>query len=180
MAECCAAVLEGSTLRLDYWGRSVVMTWPDLEPHYPDGQALPAFDAGMILYYLSLGDGIPLASRWIAFRELPDGAFYHLAYQRYSGDRVAADFGRDPSAFAAASRRISGAPLSEFGAPAFAFRPLPRVPAGGHPVAGRRRVSPRGAIVFDAAASHYMTTDGLGLLGGGLAGRLARAADDRA
>jgi hypothetical protein len=29
--------------------------------------------------------------------------------------------------------------------------------------------------LFDASASHYMTTDGLALLGGGLAGRLEKA-----
>jgi hypothetical protein len=31
-------------------------------------------------------------------------------------------------------------------------------------------------VLFDAASRHYMTTDGLALLGGGLAGRLARPA----
>jgi hypothetical protein len=34
----------------------------------------------------------------------------------------------------------------------------------------------RASVLFDAAASHYMTTDGLALLGAGLARRLSRAA----
>ena len=34
----------------------------------------------------------------------------------------------------------------------------------------------RAAILFDASASHYLTTDGLALLGSGLASRLLRTA----
>lgn len=178
MADCCDAVLDGSSLTMDYWGRPVVLAWPELEPRYQDSEVLPAFDTGMLLYYLSLADGTPPAGRWISFRELPGGAFYHLAYQRYSGDRLAGDFGLDPAGFASASGRIHGEPLSEFGAPAFSFRPLPRILLAAILWPGDEDFPSRGAIVFDAAASHYMTTDGLGLLAGGLAARLARAWGD--
>jgi hypothetical protein len=41
---------------------------------------------------------------------------------------------------------------------------------------GDDEIAARAAILFDAAAGHYMPTDGLALLGSGLAGRLIRAA----
>ncbi len=171
------ADLSDDGLRLKYWGRPVALAWPDLEPQWVDsGQPCPAFDAAMVLYYLRCADGAPMADRWISFRELPDGTFYVLAYQRYSGDRLAQAFGRDPAAFNSASRLLGGWPLPAISPHAFAFEPLPRIRLAAVLWPGDEEFPPRGSVLFDGAASHYMTTDGLGLLGGGLAGRLVRAA----
>ena len=35
----------------------------------------------MFLYYLQTADGSPLKGKWVAFRDLPGGMFYHQAYQ---------------------------------------------------------------------------------------------------
>jgi hypothetical protein len=171
-----AAFSEDGRLHISYWGRRAVMTWPSLDPCWEaDGKPCPVFDAAMLLYYLRSADGAPLADRWIGFRELPDGSFYHMAYQRYSGDRLARAFDSDTDRFHLAAHALGGCPLSALG-DAYAFDPLPRIRLAAVLWPGDDELPARGAVLFDASASHYMTTDGLALLGGGLAGRLERAA----
>lgn len=174
LAARAGATHEGASLRLTYWGKPVRVGWPQLEVIWEEtGVPCAVFDTAMLLYYLKSADGAPPADRWIGFRELPDGAFYSQAYQRYSGDRLARAFGDDPEGFHAAAHTLEGERLSALGH-AFAFRALPRLRLAAVLWPGDEEFSARGAILFDASASHYMTTDGLALLGGGLAGRLEK------
>jgi hypothetical protein len=168
---------DGHVLQLVYWQQPIYLPWPDLTAtRSADGQPCSTFDHALLLYYLDCSDGAPLADRWIGFRELPNGAFYHQAYQGYSGNRIAQAFGSHPEGFHGAARGLGGEPIADLGAPAFAFQPLPRIRLAAVLWPGDEEFSARGAVLFDAASSHYMTTDGLALLGGGLAGRLVRAA----
>jgi hypothetical protein len=168
---------DGHVLQLVYWQQPVHLPWPDLTAtRAADGKSCSTFDHALLLYYLDCSDGAPLAGRWIGFRELPNGAFYHQAYQGYSGNRIAQAFGSHPEGFHGAARGLGGEPIADLGAPAFAFQPLPRIRLAAVLWPGDEEFSARGAVLFDAASSHYMTTDGLALLGGGLAGRLVRAA----
>jgi hypothetical protein len=81
---------DGHALLLDYWRQPVRLTWPELAAErVSDGKPCSTFDQAMLLYYLNCADGAPLAGEWIGYRELPDGAFYHQAYQGYSGNRLA-------------------------------------------------------------------------------------------
>jgi len=168
---------DGHALLLDYWRQPVRLTWPELAAErVADGKPCSTFDQAMLLYYLNSADGAPLAGEWIGYRELPDGAFYHQAYQGYSGNRLAQTFGTRPEAFVAAALALGGEPITGLGTTAFAFQPLPRIRLAAVLWPGDDEFAARGAVLFDAASSHYMTTDGLALLGGGLAGRLARPA----
>jgi len=163
-------------LQLLYWGQPVRLAWPELTAVRADGMPCSTFDQAMLLYYLNCADGAPPAGRWIGYRELPNGAFYHQAYQGYSGNRLAQVFGSSPEAFVLAAASQGGEPVHDLGASAFAFQPLPRIRLAAVLWPGDEEFAARGSILFDASSSHYMTTDGLALLGGGLAGRLARAA----
>ena len=168
---------DGHTLQIVYWQQPVRLSWPDLSAtRSADSKPCSTFDHALLLYYLDCSDGAPLAGRWIGFRELPDGAFYHQAYQGYSGNRIAQAFGSHPEGFDGAARGLGGKPIVDLGTAAFVFQPLPRIPLAAVLWPGDEEFSARGAVLFDAASSHYMTTDGLALLGGGLAGRLLRAA----
>ncbi len=169
------ATFSGAALHLAYWGEAVAVAWPSLEPRLEATSApCTVFDTAMLLYYLKTSDGSSLADRWIGFRELPDGAFYSLAYQRYSGDRIARAFGNDAETFHAAARALGGIRLTAMGH-AYAFAPLPRLRLAAVLWPGDDEFLAQGAVLFDASASHYMTIDGLALLGGGLAGRLEKA-----
>lgn len=163
-------------LILTYWGRQVSIQWPDLQARYLQGEACPVFDMTLLLFYLRSADGAPLAERWISFRELPGGAFYHLAYKGYSGDQVARFFADRPAAFHEAARKLDGVHLPGLAEFAYAFLPLPRLRLAAILWPGDEEFPTRGQVLFDAAASHYMTIDGLAILGAGLARRLERAA----
>jgi hypothetical protein len=177
IARKAGCAFDGQVLHLIYWQQDVRLPWPGLAAvRAVDGKPCPTFDQAMLLYYLDCADGAPLAGQWIGYRELPNGAFYHQAYQGYSGNRLAQAFGSRPEAFAPAAQALGGEPISDLGTLAFAFQPLPRCRLAAVLWPGDDEFSARAAVLFDVACSHYMTTDGLALLGGGLAGRLARTA----
>jgi hypothetical protein len=170
------AELDGDSIIFNYWDRQVSITWPDLGAHYlPELEPCSIFDLGMLLYYLHTADGIDLADRWIGFRELPDGAFYNQAFQGYSGKLVARQFGEDLESFHAAAHRLGGFELTALAPAAHSFIPLPRIRLALAMWPGDDDFPSRATVLFDAHAGHYMTTDGLALLGSGLARRVIRA-----
>lgn len=57
----------------------------------------------------------------------------------------------------------------------FAFWPLPRIVLAAQYWRGDDEFAPRANILFDASASHYLTTDGLAVLGSQLVSRLTKA-----
>jgi len=174
LAARCGASFNESQLSFAYWGAHVHITWPALTAESDQGHALSTFDHAMLLYYLSQADGTPQADRWIAFRELPDGAFYHQAFTGYSGNQLAAAFGSRPDDFTTAAQAMHGIRLTAFAEHAFAFQALPRIRLAAALYPGDEDFPAKAAVLFDAAASHYMVTDGLALLGAGLARRLQK------
>jgi len=177
IARRAACELDRQSLHLTYWNETVLLPWPGLAAvRAADGKPCSTFDRALLLYYLDCADGAPLADRWIGFRELPNGAFYHQAYQGYSGNRLAQTFGLQPDAFDRAAQALGGKSVIDLGTSAFSFQPLPRIRLAAVLWPGDEEFAASGAVLFDTACSHYMTTDGLALLGGGLAGRLTRFA----
>jgi hypothetical protein len=151
------------------------ITWPGLEARFvEDGVPCSIFDLSLFLYYLKIADGTPFADRWISFRELPGGAFYNQAFQGYSGDRLAKALGKRAQAFETAAWALKGAKLSALAEYAFAFQPLPRIRLAAVLWEGDEEFPSRATILFDAASSHYMTTDGMAILGSGLVSRIIR------
>ena len=176
IAHHSGAELQGEVLRFAYWGAGIRIAFPALIPLQEEGgQPCSTFDAAILIYYLHTADGSPLADRWIGFRELPDGGFYHQAFQGYSGNRIAKQFGVNPAEFEAAAKSLNGWSLTALAPHAFRFSPLPKIHLAAALWPGDEDFPSKAAVLFDAAASHYMPTDGLALLGAGLAGRLIKA-----
>ena len=176
LAANCGATLADQHIRLSYWGQQVEVSWPELIARkVADGSELSVYDAGMLLYYLRQADGTPLADGWIGYRELPGGSFYSQAFQGYSGDRLARVYGDNPEVYTLAARHLGGISLPGLPGVAFAFLPLPLIRLAAILYPGDEEFAARASVLFDAAASHYMTTDGLALLGAGLVGRLIQA-----
>ena len=169
--------LQGAELRFNYWNRPVSLYWPALEAQYLDtGKDCPVFDLSLFLFYLKTADGSNLADRWISFRELPGGVFYHQAFQGYSGDRLAQAIGEKPASFHLAAKATSGWQLTSLAEHVYAFQALPRLRLAAVFWPGDEEFPSRASILFDAASSHYMTTDGMAILGSGLVSRLIKAA----
>ena len=177
LAARCGAALAGGAMHLRYWGREIEIAWPALTMSaQADGSPLSVFDTATVLYYLCHADGTPLADRWVSYRELPGGGFYHQAFQGYSGDRLARAYASQPEAFHSAAHSLDGMLLSGLPGIAYAFLPLPHIRLAAILYPGDDEFPTAARILFDASASHYTTIDGLALLGAGLAGRLIRRA----
>ena len=173
LAVNCGGTLVNQQIQLTYWGTGVGISWPDLKAcKLADRSECSVYDAGMLLYYLREADGTPIADRWIGYRELPGGNFYSQAFQGYTGDRLSRSYGEKPEAFARAAHNLDGIQLTGLPGMAYAFLPLPRIRLAAILYPGDEEFAARASVLFDAAASHYMTTDGLALLGAGLVGRL--------
>ncbi len=173
VAANCGATLAEQKIHLRYWGEAVVLSWPQLmASHAADGSPCSVYDEGMLLYYLRQADGTPMADHWIGYRELPGGSFYSQAFQGYSGDRLSKAYGENPEAYVNAAQRLEGVALNGLPGVAYAFLPLPRIRLASILYPGDEEFAARASVLFDAAASHYMTTDGLALLGAGLVGRM--------
>lgn len=176
LAVNCGAELIDQQIRLTYWGQAVGISWPELKAcMLADGSPCSIYDEGMLLYYLRQADGTPMADHWIGYRELPGGSFYSQAFQGYTADRLAPAYSERPEAYVRAAHLLDGVSLTALPGMAFTFLPLPRIRLAAILYPGDEEFAARASVLFDAAASHYMTIDGLALLGAGLVGRLIQA-----
>lgn len=175
LAARCGGIYQAGELHLMYWGEEVAIVWPELEARFvASRKACSTFDTAMLIYYLLSADGTSMADEWVSYRELPGGGFYHQAFQGYSGNRIALAFGENPEVFDAAARALGGWPLTGIAKHAYAFEPLPCIRLAVILWPGDEEFAARASVLFDGAAHHYMTIDGLALLGAGLARRLER------
>jgi hypothetical protein len=150
--------------------------WPDAAvSQFGREDDVPIAIRLVLAHYLLTADGVPRASRWITFREVPGGLGYWAAFQGRSSLRLARRFGSDQEGFARAAEALGGEALA-FGDAAYAFRVLPRVWMAAVLHLGDEEFGANVTILFDAVVSHYLPTEDLAVLGGMLASRLIDAA----
>jgi len=155
------------TLSLAFFGRPLVVRVPEYRVLDADGADAPTMIQGLVTAYLLAATGAPRVGEWVAFRELPDGAFYHQAFTGYTGGLLSRTLGDNLAAFERGARAAGGSRLSGFGDAAYEFRALPRLwlavtywlgdEEDGFPSQAR--------VLFDRAASQYMIIDGLAIIG---------------
>jgi len=166
---------ETGEFTLSFWDEDYAVTWPHGSVHRVDSRQPPPITTQiLLLHYLIKADGIPLADRWVAFREFADGLMYDSAFQRRSGDRIAARFGRDRERFIQAARALGGIRLT-YGDASFMFRLLPRLPVAVILHQADDEFSAAANVLFDATAEHYLDIEDLAVLGGMVASRLIKA-----
>jgi len=170
------ATLQGQRLHLEMLFQPYQVDATTFVVSKPDGPELPSFFQSLILSYLETADGAPSADRWISFRELPNGGFYHRAFQGYAPDRLSKRWGLDIDGFVSACRAWGGMRL-ELGDAGFALRVLPRIQMAAIYWLGDEDFPSRASILFDANAHHYMVTDGLAILGSQLVGKILKAGE---
>lgn len=170
-----AGGVETGEFILSFWDEDYIVAWPHGSVHKVDSRQPPPITTQiLLLHYLIKADGIPLANRWVAFRELPDGLVYDSAFQGRSGDRVAARFGRDKERFIQAGRALGGVRLG-YGDASFMFRLLPRLPVAVILHLADDEFPAAASVLFDATAEHYLEIEDLAVLGGMVASRLIKA-----
>jgi hypothetical protein len=161
---------------LEYLGQPYDVSYPDFEARNVEtGRECAPGLRFLFLHYFHKADGARLADRWIAYRELPDGMFYFHAFQGYTGTRLVKAFANDLSRFKEAASRAGGEALSH-GDAGFMYRPLPRVPMAVIYWRGDDEFPPNASVLFDASAGHYLSTDGLAVLGRELCSKIIHLA----
>jgi hypothetical protein len=174
-----AVPFEGDSFQVPYFGRIYHVHWPGGSIQHAAGtKEVDVPTRILLLHYLLTADGARLGSEWIAFRNLPGGLGYDAAFQGRANLRLAHAFGTDRAAFEAAARTVGGERLS-FGDASFSFRLLPRVWLAVVLYLADDEFSATANVLFNAAASHYLPTEDLAVLGGILAGQLIKSAPAR-
>lgn len=172
----CGAEYEDGVLRVRFYDEWHEIAFPDLQVRVQStGKVCGLNRTSMFLYYLQMADGTLSAGKWVAFRDLPGGMFYHQAYQGYSGDRLAKAIDNRIGVFERAARNLNGMRL-ELGDAAFAFDALPRVRVAAVYYAGDEDFPATANVLFDQSASHYLPTDALAGVGSALVDRLTGTA----
>jgi hypothetical protein len=162
-------------LSLSYWGRHLEVSWTTGQVSAADGGCVSTAVRLIALHYLITADGTPLADRWLAFRELPDGRAYDVAFADRACRPLARRFGEDPAALVAAALHRGGERL-DYGDASFMFHILPRVRVAVI-LYGRDDEFPADArVLFDAAVRHYLPIEDVAVMGELVAGELVRAA----
>ena len=176
--EYTATSAERGEFHLSLWGGPVVLTFPDFGGRDTlSGTELPPIMEALLLYYFRLSDGAPLANRWIAFSELPDGRFYNQAFQGYSGKVIAREFRNDLEAFRHSASKAGGQEYTQdqaLGDVAFVFQVLPYVALLAVYWCGDEDFPASCQILFDASVSHHLSTDACAILGSTLTHRLLK------
>jgi len=175
VASLTGAELQGpNTIYLRFWDDEWLISFPDGVIHGLSGQLCTPDKEVTLLYYLTHSDGTTPANRWVSFHDLPNGMFYFQAFQGYSGNRLARSFVNNVEAFEQAASSLGGERV-EGGDVMYAFWPLPRIGLAAQYWRGDDEFAARAYVLFDATASHYLTTDGLAVLGSQLVSKLIKA-----
>jgi len=168
-----------SQIEVRFWGKDYIVSYPDISMEEMEtGQEPPIAIKILVLHYLINADGTPLADSWVAFRELPDGHVYDATFRRRANLRLAQAFGSDLDGFVAAAKSLGGVRLT-YGDASFLFPIFPRLRLAAVLYLADEEFPASANVLFDAAASHYLPTEDLAVLGGMLAGRLIKAARDQ-
>lgn len=171
----CEQDAEGD-YHLDFFGQTYVISANDFTVKKEgDDKPTSSFVQSLILTYLATADGTTPSSRWVGFRELPNGMFYVQAFQGYSGGRLVRELDGGVEAFRRGGEALGGEPL-DIGDAGYTFTVFPHVHLGLVYWEGDDEFPSQARVLFEDSAAHYMSTDGLAILGSQLVGRLLKAA----
>jgi len=143
---------------IEYLNQSYQVTFPDIEISLVGSDAeIPIKDKILILHYLTLAKGVPIANRLIAFKELPEGANYFPTFSKRSIEPLIDHFGRQPYLLIDAAGKLGGRKV-DYGDAAVTISAFSRVPITLVLWRGDEEFPPRGNILFDATICDYLST----------------------
>jgi hypothetical protein len=175
----CALQADGA-LRLALLWQDYLVRPPAYTVHRPgDSEEPSSFTQALLLSYLVTADGTAPSGRWIAYRDLPDGMFYARAFRGYAENRLVRELGQDGlDAFRWGAERLGGVRI-DIGDAGYAFQVLPCVHLAAVYWLGDEDFPSQASVLFEESAPHYMSTDGLAVLGSHLAGYIIDASAKR-
>ena len=172
LSERSAAVLNGRTIRLPFFGSRVELSIDSDEGIEFAPPELTLVEKILILHYLLARESRPVKGQMIAFKNLPGAAFYDPTYQKRGPRRIARRFGEDVEAFRRTCRNL-GWHEEELGDASFRLDILPKID-GVVVLHARDEEFPAEAnILFDDEIVNFLPLEDVAVLAGLIATRLA-------
>ncbi|NOX60333.1 MAG: DUF3786 domain-containing protein [Chloroflexi bacterium] len=157
---------------LSFFNRPIRVSYPDfLVRDASADRTLNVVEQAILAYYFHEANGVSPSHRWIAFSDLPDGAFYVAAFQSHTARELLRRFGDDMNALESAAHKLGGVRM-DFAHVSFAFQVLPRVALMVACWQGDEDFPSSYRVLFDESVRHYMPTEGCAILGNMLVRRL--------
>jgi len=172
IADLCGAAFEPDSegkavLQLDFLGRRIAVTWPELSVSYSaSGDELPIQEQILLLHYLNGAKGAAPTGQWVAYQEIPDGKFYLDAFVRRAKNPMVQVFGNRPELLVKlAGERYGAQPLNQ-GDLSMRVQALPMVPVLLILWRGDDEFPPEGTILFDRNISEILSAEDIAWLAG--------------
>jgi hypothetical protein len=148
----------GKIITVEYLNQSYQITFPNIEISLVDSETeVPVKDKILILHYLTLAKGPPTSGKFIAFKELPEGANYFRTFSKRSIEPLVSYFGRESHRLIDVASKLGGCRV-DYGDVGVTISALPRVPVTLVLWQGDEEFPPRGNIMFDVTISDYLYT----------------------
>ena len=147
------------TITLEYLNRTYQVTLPDIAVSLTDSaEEVPLRDKVLILHYLTLAKGTPIADKLITFKELPEGMNYFPSFSQRVIKPLVDCFGDEPHLLIDAAA-ILGGYKADYGDAAVTINAFPYVPITLVLWRGDEEFPPSGSIIFDATISDYLSAE---------------------
>jgi hypothetical protein len=157
---------------VEYLSQSYRVTMPNIEILPTDSQEdISIRDKVVILHYLLSAKGTPIASKLIAFQDLPGGGNYFRTFSKRSIEPLVEHFGGQPHLLIDAARKLGGQRATN-GDVSVAIDAFSRVPITITLWRVDEEFPPQGSMLFDATISDYLSTYDITVLCESIAWRL--------
>ena len=157
-------------LTLNFLGRPVTISWPDLAFIYRDNdEEVPIQQRVLLVHYLwgaFFSNGAPLTGKWIAYQEVPDGRFYLDAFLKRAKNPLVQGFGGNSERLAELAARAYGAEPFDHGDVSVVIRALPLAPLALILWKGDDEFPPEGNILFDRNIVQIFSAEDIAWLAG--------------
>ena len=151
-------------ISLEYLNRTYQVTLPDIDISLADSEEeVPIRDKILILHYLTLTKGTPLANKMITFKELPGGLNYFPSFSERTIKPLVNHFGEEPHRLVDAVKTLGGR-KADYGDAAATINAFPYVPITLVLWRGDEEFAPSGSIILDATISDYLSTEDITVL----------------
>jgi len=143
---------------LQYLNQSYQVTLPNIDITLVDSQnEVLIKDKVLILHYLTLAKGTPLANKMITIKELPEGANYFPTFSKRAIEPLLDHFGKEPHRLVDAAGKL-GSYKVDYGDVAVTINAFSYVPITLVLWRGDEEFASAGSIIFDSTISDYLST----------------------
>jgi len=154
-------------MHLPFLNQEIKITWPKLEFSFLDSDKEVSLQQQvLLLHYLAGANGLPLASQWIAYQEVPDGKFYLDAFLRRAKNPMVQTFGTKPDLLVKLARTLYKADDFDQGDYSVVLQALPSIPVVLILWEGDDDFTPEGTILFDKNIQNILSAEDIAWLAG--------------